>query len=73
MSLDVNNPTASVDYLISWTNKLDIGSCDMNIMIESDGQENIVVSYKMININTYNIFVIDLEHEKLIQYWHESY
>ena len=35
----------------------------MNIMKEKDGSVNIVVSYKMININTYNIFVIDLQHE----------
>ena len=33
---------------------------------------SIVVSFKMIGINTYNVFVIDLE-TKLIKYWHESY
>lgn len=45
----------------------------MNIMQDVDGSESIVISYKMININTFNIFVIDLEHDRLIQYWHESY
>jgi len=34
--------------------------------------KSIVVSYKMIGINTYNVFVIDLD-TKLIKYWHESY
>jgi hypothetical protein len=71
MSIDSNNPTAPVDYLISWSNKLDIGCCDMQIM-EDHGGNHIVVSYKMIGINTYNIFVIDLA-TKLIEYWHESY
>jgi len=35
-------------------------------------KESIVVSYKAIGINTYNVFVIDLD-LKLIKYWHESY
>lgn len=33
---------------------------------------NIVVSYKSIGINTFNVFVINLE-DKLIKYWHEGY
>ena len=33
---------------------------------------NIVVSYKCVGINTFNIFVFDL-HSRLIRYWHESY
>lgn len=33
---------------------------------------SIVVSFKMIGINTFNVFVIDLD-TKLIKYWHESY
>ena len=32
----------------------------------------LVVSFKMIGINTYNVFVIDLNTE-LFKYWHESY
>ena len=32
----------------------------------------IVVSYKCIGINTFNVFVIDLD-TKLVVYWHESY
>jgi len=34
--------------------------------------ECIVVSYKCIGINTFNVFVIDLK-TKLIKYWHEGY
>ena len=33
---------------------------------------SIVVSYKAIGINTYNVFVIGIE-SKAIKYWHESY
>ena len=73
LALDADKPKEPVEYLISWSNKLDIWCCYMNIMEEKDGSVSIVVSYKMININTYNIFVIDLEHGKYIQYWHESY
>ena len=32
----------------------------------------IVISYKCIGINTFNVFVIDLN-TQLIVYWHESY
>ena len=36
------------------------------------GEESIVVSYKAIGINTYNVFVIDLK-TRLIKYWHEGF
>ena len=35
-------------------------------------KKSIVVSYKCIGINTFNVFVIDLK-TKLIKYWHEGY
>ena len=39
----------------------------------SDGEpDHIVVSYKMIGYNTYNVFVID-KRDNLLKYWHESY
>lgn len=67
--------------MIQWTNKLDIGNCDLHLMPEDikDSNDNvigqtmnIVVSYKSIGINTFNVFVINLE-DKLIKYWHEGY
>ena len=33
---------------------------------------NLVISYKSIGINTFNVFVIDIG-DKLIKYWHEGY
>lgn len=74
--LDFNKPYSDKgkkesDYLIRWNNKLDIADADVALMEEKDketglsipGMRYIVCSYKMIGINTYNIFVIDIESE----------
>jgi hypothetical protein len=75
--VNLDNPDEDSEYLISWTNKLDIGNCDMHLMKETDKKTkethtNIVISYKSIGINTFNVFVINLS-DKLIKYWHEGY
>jgi len=80
LMINVNNPEEECIYLIQWVNKLDIGNCDMYILNEAceqhvgseEASHSIVVSYKCIGVNTFNIFVFDLE-SKLIKYWHESY
>jgi len=64
-------------YLLSWSNKLDIGDCDLHLMEEKDPKKgllerSIVVSFKSIGINTFNVLVISLE-SRLIRYWHESF
>ena len=64
-SVSMDDPDKTSEYLIKWTNKLDIGNCDMHIMKEKDkttGEllSKIVVSFKSIGINTFNVFVIDL-------------
>lgn len=80
-------PRSEKKYLINWNNKLDIANCSMSYMYDKaepkDGiiegedfvsaktTECIVICYKCIGINTFNVFVIDLE-TKLIKYWHES-
>jgi hypothetical protein len=74
--LDFNKPYSDKgkkesNYLIRWNNKLDIADADVALMEEKDketglsipGMRYIVCSYKMIGINTYNIFVIDIESE----------
>jgi len=78
-NVNLADPHQDSEYLISWTNKLDIGNCDLHLMEEKRPQGekgeptmNIVVSYKSIGINTFNVFVINLE-DKLIKYWHEGY
>jgi len=79
MGANSPKPKSGEKYLINWNNKLDIGNCSMHIMKEKfekeDGtiedSEYVVVCYKSIGINTFNVFVIDLK-TKLIKYWHES-
>jgi len=74
IELDMVDPTKH-HYLINWTNKLDISNCDMSLMIENNNgevRENIVVSYKSIGINTFNVFVFDLT-TRLIKYNFEGY
>lgn len=43
----------------------------------NDGKEStkdaIVVSYKMIGFNTFNVFCFDLGNDYLIKYWYEGY
>jgi hypothetical protein len=60
----VDNPTARAEYLITWENKLDIGNCDVSMLVEHDAKgkrsESVVVSFKSIGINTFNVFVFDL-------------
>ena len=74
-NVNINKPHSKSQYYINWTNKLDIGDCDMHLLVNKKGQfikKSIVISYKCIGINTFNVFVIDLK-TKLIKYWHESY
>lgn len=35
-SVSMDDPDKTSEYLIKWTNKLDIGNCDMHIMKEKD-------------------------------------
>lgn len=71
----------NIKTLISWNNKLDIGNSEMAIMKEEvtlpNGKKGmksaIVVSYKMIGINTFNVFCFDLGIDYLIKYWYEGY
>jgi hypothetical protein len=59
------------NYLIKWENKLEIANCDIQ-MLSGEGIENVVVSYKCIGINTFNVFVFCLK-TRLIKFWHESF
>ena len=65
LSISIDEPDEPPEYLIRWSNKLDIGNCDMHLLKETDksgvNQNSIVISYKSIGINTFNVFVIDLK------------
>ena len=70
LRFDTSRPKNNCEYLINWPNKLDIGNCDLYSMKEGE-DDNIVISFKSIGINTYNVFVIDIN-TKLIRFWFEG-
>lgn len=77
LQLDMNEPETPARFLINWNNKLDIGDCRLAVMNNNndpDGNpDTMVMSYKMIGYNTFNVVAIDLENNCLVRYWHESY
>ena len=72
-SIDCEDPEADGEYFINWSNKLDIADCDMALMTNNITRKksDVVVSYKNIGINTFNVFVFDLV-TKLIRYNFEA-
>lgn len=61
LHFNLNDPS-DTHFYISWNSKLDIGDADMYPLHEMDGtvkKEYILVCYKMIGVNTYNVFVFD--------------
>lgn len=69
-------PDSFSEYLIRWENKLEIADCKIQMLEDQDEDgkpiENVVVSYKCIGINTFNVFVFCLK-TRLIKFWHESF
>lgn len=60
------------NYIINWKSKLDIEDARLFLLRDNhDKQDSLVVSYKSIHVNTYNILLISLE-TKMIVYRHES-
>ena len=73
--IEIENPKKQVEYFMGWMNKTDINDVDVCFMDERVNgrvEKSIVVSFKMIGINTYNVFVLDLE-TRHIRYRHESF
>ena len=65
-SINIERPEEDIDYFINWTNKLDIACCDLNVLKEwcparQKYLKSIIMSFKSIGINTYNVVVIDIE------------
>ena len=73
LTIDCQDPEAPGEYFINWSNKLDIADCDMALMTNkvTGKRSDVVVSYKNIGINTYNVFVFDLV-TRLIKYNFEA-
>ena len=74
VKFDENKPD-SHKFVIKWKNKLDIADADVNIVRNTKKQfKELVVSFKTIYMNTYNVQVIDIstDTEKLL-FRHESF
>ena len=49
------------DFVIRWTNKLDINDCGVFVMNELGRGIELIISFKQIYINTFNIMVIKID------------
>ena len=72
--IDTTKPNAEYEYIIKWTNKLSISGVDLSMMRckNTNKAHRLVVSFKCEGINTYNIFVFDIN-TKLLTFWYEVY
>jgi hypothetical protein len=65
-------------FMIKWKNKLDIGDTNIHVL-RTDTTKEVVISFKTININTYNLMIMDISQEKsesgknTIIFRHESF
>ena len=76
----IDDPT-NYDTLINWSNKLDVSDSSLQIMEDRPMSKkdaspavrrSIVVFFKSIGINTFNIIVMDLESRKF-RFWYEGH
>lgn len=74
IEIDEKDPeTEKSHLLINWKSKLDIGDAAMFFIKNTEKDiDYLVLSYKSIYINAYNVLVIDLK-TKLIQFRYEKY
>lgn len=65
-----------IKYLIKWKNKLDIGDTNIFLLRSLDkGLKELIISYKTIFINTYNVICMDIsvDDEQTVIFRHESF
>lgn len=66
-------------FFIKYKNKLDIGDTDISVLRDVKNQvKELIISYKTIYINTYNIIVLDISDkitadENNVIFRHESF
>lgn len=68
--------TKESQFLIKWKNKLDIGDPNIYVLRNKEkGIKELIVSYKTIFINTYNVIVMDISvnDEQTMIFRHESF
>lgn len=68
-----NSEELNGEFILNMKNKLDIADANMFVLKnEEHGYRELIVSYKTMYINTYNINVVDLS-DRLIIFKHESF
>ena len=60
--MNEHNPDRGFKFLTKYKNKLDISDCDIFVM-RNKGQKELIISYKTIYINTYNVIIMDISSE----------
>jgi hypothetical protein len=72
--IDTSNPGNDCKYLLNWPNKLNISDANIFAMEEymnNKEKRSLILSYKTVGINTFNVMSINLD-TGLLEYWHES-
>jgi hypothetical protein len=75
LKIKEDNPF-NCSFLIKWKNKLDIGDTNIQVLRNHEkGNKEIIISFKTIFINTYNLMCMDIskEAEKSLIFRHESF
>lgn len=65
--IDAKDPEGDNLFLAKWKNKLDIANASLNVLRHQDSDGNmfkeLIIAYKSININTYNVTVMDISNK----------
>lgn len=70
---DLNDPS-KYKFILKWKNKLDIADADLFIIkTKQSNYRELVISYKTIYINTYNVKVVDITNKEATLFRHESF
>ena len=70
---DLNDPKI-FKFILKWKNKLDIADANLFIIkMKNSNYRELIVSYKTIYINTYNVKVVDISTKEATLFRHESF
>ena len=74
IKLSEDDPT-QYNFFMKWKNKLDISDADIGLVHMEEQYRELVVSYKTIFMNTYNVLVVDISqpNHQWLQFRHESF
>ena len=72
LSIDENDPADSAQFLVNYKTKLEIGDAKMFLSETANKDLQLIISFKSIYINTFNVIVVDIKSER-IKYRYECY